>query len=82
MTIELDLSPDVEATLLAQAEANGVSLETYISQVLRQKSRASSKTVTGPEERARAFERWARNHPRGAALPPEALRRESLVRTP
>ena len=36
----------------------------------------------GSSAKARAFEKWARSHPHMPALPDEALRRESLVRTP
>ena len=32
--MELNLSPDVEAGLLAQAQAHGLSLEDYLHQVL------------------------------------------------
>ncbi|HXW13240.1 MAG TPA: hypothetical protein VEN79_01920 [Terriglobia bacterium] len=39
MTMHLDLTPDVEAELLAQAQENGLSLEAYIEQVLRARAR-------------------------------------------
>ncbi len=34
MTIQLDLAPDVERGLLAQAERHGVSLEQYVEQIV------------------------------------------------
>lgn len=39
MTVRLDLAPDVQAGLLSQAEASGMSLEAFAEQVLREKSR-------------------------------------------
>ena len=38
MTMKLDLEPDTEAGLLAQAQASGLSLEAYVQQLLREKS--------------------------------------------
>jgi hypothetical protein len=35
MTVKLELNPKVEAGLLAQAHARGLSLEAYLDQVLR-----------------------------------------------
>ena len=40
MTIRLELTPEVEAGLLNQAQENGMSLEAFAEQVLTQKSRA------------------------------------------
>jgi hypothetical protein len=40
MTVKLDLTPDVQAGLLAQAQASGLSLEAYAEQVLLERSRA------------------------------------------
>jgi hypothetical protein len=34
MTVKLELTPDVQAGLLAQAQANGLSLEAYAELVL------------------------------------------------
>lgn len=34
MTIELDLKPDVEAMIKAQAQARGVSVEAYIASLI------------------------------------------------
>jgi hypothetical protein len=35
MTVKVDLTPDIEAGLLAQAQARGLSLEAYAAQVLQ-----------------------------------------------
>jgi hypothetical protein len=42
MTIELELTPDVHARLLAQAQSSGLSLEGYLEQMLRERSGITS----------------------------------------
>ena len=49
--------------LLAQAQARGLSLEAYLEQVLRERSRAVDVVRLGPSEKAKAFRAWAANHP-------------------
>jgi hypothetical protein len=44
MTVKLQLKPEVEAGLLAQAQERGLSLEAYLEQVLQERSR----TLTPP----------------------------------
>lgn len=39
MTMKLELTPEVQAGLLSQAQENGLSLEAFAEQVLREKSR-------------------------------------------
>ena len=39
MTMTLELTPEVQAGLLAQAQASGMSLEEFAEKVLREKSR-------------------------------------------
>ena len=41
MTLTLEIPKEVEACLLAQAQASGLSLEAYVEQVLRQQSDAA-----------------------------------------
>lgn len=83
MTVKLELNPEVEAGLLAQAEAHGLSLEGYIQQVLRERSAASApsaKGTTGSAAKARAFRVFAAAHRSVGSLTDESLRRENLVR--
>jgi hypothetical protein len=42
MTVKLDLPPDVQEGLQAQAQASGLSLEAYLEQLLQKQSRATS----------------------------------------
>lgn len=43
MKMKVELPPDVQAGLLAQAQESGVSLEAYVEQVLRERSRKTSR---------------------------------------
>jgi hypothetical protein len=79
MTVKLQLKPEVEAGLLAPAQARGLSLEAYLEQILQERSRTPTPPSIGPAERARLFERWANRHPLTPPLPDEAVRRENLV---
>ena len=80
MTVRLDLAPDVEAGLIAQAQARGLSLEAYLEQVLRERSDAVRVTQGGRKEKAQAFRTWAHSHPATPPLSDEAIRRENLIR--
>jgi hypothetical protein len=44
MTVQLELTPEVQAGLLAQAQSNGLSLEAYAELVLRERSGVTSRT--------------------------------------
>ncbi len=41
MMMKLELTPEVQAGLMSQAQASGLSLEAFAEQVLREKSRAT-----------------------------------------
>jgi hypothetical protein len=43
MTMKLELAPEVQAGLLAQAQESGLSLEAYVELVLRERSRELSR---------------------------------------
>ena len=43
MKMKLELAPEIQAGLLAQAEENGLSLEAYAEQVLRERVREASR---------------------------------------
>jgi hypothetical protein len=42
MTLRLELTPEVQAGLLAQAKDSGLSLEAFVELVLRERSRATA----------------------------------------
>ena len=53
MTVKLDLKPELEAGLLAQAHARGLSLEAYLDQVLQ--NAAVPKRLAGRKSLAQLF---------------------------
>jgi predicted HicB family RNase H-like nuclease len=48
MTMKLELTPELQAGLLAQARQNGLSLEAYAEQVLRERVTAPSAPALPP----------------------------------
>lgn len=80
MTIKLQLPPEIEETLVAQAQARGLSLEAYLEQMLRELSRTATPPPATGAEKAAAFEAWAHSHPSTPALSDDAVKRQNLVR--
>jgi hypothetical protein len=77
MNVKLDLKPEVEARLTAQAQAQGVSLDTYLTTLIERYAEGQ-KPMTS-EERAQAFQEWAENHPKDTPLlSDEAISRQSI----
>jgi len=62
MTVTLKFKPEVEAGLLAQAQASGMSVEEYVLSVLEGTVLPAVKSRLSPEERAAAFEAWSARH--------------------
>ena len=86
MTVTLELSPEVEAGLLAQAQAEGLNVSDYVQNLVRERisTRAAGASLPAyelpPEEWVRQFEAWTRSHA-GRNLPvlsDEAMSRESI----
>jgi hypothetical protein len=87
MTVTIELPPEIEAGLLAQARAEGLNLSDYVQNLIRE--RVSTKAAGAasrpahelpPEEWVRQFEAWANSHA-GRNLPvlsDEAMSRESI----
>jgi hypothetical protein len=68
--VKLDLDPEVEAGLVAQAQARGLSLEAYVQQVLKERSAISAPMkASEAAARAREFRAFAKRHrPVGSLL--------------
>jgi hypothetical protein len=81
MTITLELLPDVEASLTAQAQAHGLQLSAYLQLLLEQHAapKPPKATISLEELEARldALAKGSENLP---VLPPEATTREGLYR--
>ncbi len=78
MTITLQLKPEVEERLLAQAQAQGVSLESYVAGVIE------AQVLPGPKRRPTLaefeadLEAIAEGTDDIPVLPPEALTLEAI----
>lgn len=55
MSMKLELPPEVRAGLLAQAQANGLSLEAYAEKVLRERAATGKPRASGRKSLARLF---------------------------
>jgi len=71
MTVTIELPPEIEASLLAKAQAEGVPLPQYVSNFLR-------KHILSPEERAAGWRESAKNLPLTPTLSDEAMSREGI----
>jgi hypothetical protein len=78
MTMKLELTPDVQARLLVQAQQSGLSLEAFAEKVLREKSRAEE-PKGGVDIRLRLFQDWVASHEGNTVvLADDAMERESI----
>jgi hypothetical protein len=78
MTVTLKFKPEIEAGLLAQAQASGMSVEQYVVAVVEGTVLPAVKNRLSPEERAAAFEAWSAGHRRTPPLSDYAVSRESM----
>lgn len=78
MTVTLKIKPDVEAGLLAQAQASGMSVEEYVLSVVEGAVLPGAKNRLSPEERAAAYEAWSARHRPTPPLSDDAVSRESM----
>ena len=77
MSVTIDLAPEVEASLKAQAEARGVPLAEHLRHVLAKQAGASTTTRKTLEERIRLW-RDVSGLPETQPLSDEAISRESI----
>ena len=77
MTVTLKLKPEIEAGLLAQARASGMTLEEYLVLVVEGVV-SPTKQALAPEERASAFEAWSASHRATPPLSDDAISREAM----
>ncbi len=82
MTVSLDLTPELEAGLLAQAEAQGVSLDQFLRRALETIAHTSSVKPVRAEplpaaEWERGLDEWLDSFPPEVGLPESAFHREN-----
>ena len=77
MTVTLKLKPEIEAGLLAQARASGMTLEEYLLSLV-EASVVSGKQTLSHMDRASAYETWSASHRPTTPLSDEAVSREAM----
>jgi hypothetical protein len=83
MTVTLNLKPDVEAGLLARAEAAGLSLDQFLSRQLEELTQATSvlpaqfRAPGGADQWENELEAWLDSFPQHPVLSDEAFNREN-----
>jgi hypothetical protein len=80
MPITLELRPEVEAQLAAQASARGLSLKDYLKKIVELQASASDVLASGMsyEEWEREFETFIDSFPQQPVLSDEAISRASI----
>lgn len=86
MTVTIELPPDIEAGLLAQAQAEGLDVAEYVRDLVRKQLATANPTtyLRPPYERShdewlREFDDWVNSHAGNpVVLPDEAMERESI----
>jgi hypothetical protein len=78
MTVTLNLKPEFEAGLLAQAKASGMTVEEYLLSVVEGAVLPTMQKTSPAEERAAAFEAWSAGHRPTPPLSDYAVSREGM----
>lgn len=86
MRLTVEVPPDVEAGLLAQAQAQGLDIPRYVENVLRREAMAHSPAEVfrpaaelSSEERLKHLQKFLDSHAGNTVvLPNEAMERESI----
>lgn len=79
MTIQVEVSPEVEARLAAEASLRGMPLEEYAGKVLEENVPMRTGTgILSPGDIERMTEELTRGSENLPVLPPEATERESF----
>jgi len=80
MTLRLELRPEVEENLAAQARARGVPLDTYLQGVIEDLARAATARPASPPDIEATLDRLAEMGRDLPHLPSSAFSRESIFR--
>lgn len=78
MSVKVELPPEVEAHLAAQAAAEGISLPEYLRHLLEEQASADTGSTLSPAERAAAWRESVKGLPVTPPLSDEAISRESI----
>jgi hypothetical protein len=78
MTVRLELKPEIEASLSAQAKAKGISLDAYLQTAIENLAQASPDPAPDIEELRAALDRLAEMGKNLPHVPSSAFARESI----
>ena len=78
MTVTIELPPELEASLVAQAQAQGLPLSQYLQHLLREQIPAHGCVAGSPAERAAAWRESVKGLPPTPPLSDQAISRESI----
>jgi predicted transcriptional regulator len=77
MTVTIELSPDIEAALVALAKAQGLAVPQYVQRVLEERVSVRALELS-PAERAAAWRSSADDLPLSPPLSEAAISRDSI----
>ena len=78
MTFTIELAPEIEAGLKAQAAAHGMPLPEYVQHLLEEQVPGPAPQHLSPAERAAAWRAAVPGRPVRPPLPDEAISRDSI----
>ena len=78
MTVTLNLKPEIEAGLVTQAQASGMTVEEYLLSVVEGVVLPATQKALPEEARATAFEAWSASHRPTPPLSDYAVSRASM----
>jgi hypothetical protein len=78
MVVKLNLKPELEAELLMQSRASGMTVEEYLLSVVERTVLPQTGQTWSPEERASAFEAWSAAHRPTPLLSDYAISRDGM----
>jgi hypothetical protein len=78
MTVTLNLNPELEAGIFAQAQASGMTVEAYLLSLVEGAVLPTIQQKFSAEERATAFEAWSAGHRSTPPLSDFAISRDAI----
>lgn len=78
MTVTIELPPEIEAVLVAQAKAQGLPLPEYLQHLLREQVPGVADASLSAADRASAWRDSVKGLPHTAPLSDEAISRASI----
>ena len=78
MSVNIELTPEMEAALATRAAAHGVPLPEYLRRILEEQAMPAIRAALSHEERAAYWRESIKGLPITKPLPDEAISRESI----